>query len=427
MCARRARRKPHWARAHPRLCRCAGTQEHEDITMKITKRTVAALAPGAIIADSEIRGFVARCRASGAVTYGYRYRANGKQRWLALGFDGRITPEEARGLAKRAAGAVAHGNDPQAERAGARAAAAATVNKVLDSYLRSIEERKLRSAPEVASIFDRLVRPRLGERSAYSLERADILDLLDQVADDQGPVMADKVLDYVRAAFGWYAVRDPKFNTPIVRGMSRTKTSERARSRILADDEIRDLWNALDDMPPAYAAFLRTLLLTGQRRDEVRRVQWSELSSDNTWTIPSSRYKGKRDHVVPITAAIAAQLGPRRSGYIFSRDGGRVPLGSLSTLKHRLEAKIAARRGRPISEWRLHDLRRTARTLLSRAGVPADIAERVIGHAMHGVRGTYDRFAYITEKRDALERLAGLLERILHPEAKVVAFPKQPA
>jgi integrase len=399
---------------------------------KITKRVVDALASSAIVADTEIRGFVARRLPSGVVSYGYRYRdGSGKQRWLPLGLHGSITPEEARGLAKRAAGAVAHGRDPQGERTEARIVATNTVNKVLDGYLaRNVEARKLRSAPEITSIFARLVRPLIGERSIYTLGRQDILDLLDVVADEQGPVMADKVLDYVRAAFGWYAVRDPKFNIPIVKGMSRTKTSERARSRVLDDQEIRDLWAALDDMPPGYAAFLRTLLLSGQRRDEVRCARWSEIDGE-AWIIPASRYKSGRDHLVPLVPAIEAQLAqanPQRGGtFIFSRDGGSRPLGSLSTLKRRLEAKITARRDKPMADWRLHDLRRTARTLLSRAGVSSDIAERVIGHAMPGVRGTYDRHAYAVEKTDALQRLAALIERILRPDAAVVAFPKCPA
>ena len=76
--------------------------------------------------------------------------------------------------------------------------------------------------------------------------------------------------------------------------------------------------------------------------------------------------------------------------------------------------------------WVLHDLRRSARSLMSRAGVSADIAERVLGHVISGVRRTYDRFEYLDEKRDALERLAGLIDRILHPDEAVVAFPKTP-
>jgi len=111
---------------------------------KITKRVVDALAPGTIIADNEIKGFVARRLPSGVISYGYRYRAkSGKQRWLPLGLHGAVTPDEARGLAKRAAGDVAHGRDPQSERANARAAAINTVNKVLDDFLaRNVGARK---------------------------------------------------------------------------------------------------------------------------------------------------------------------------------------------------------------------------------------------------------------------------------------------
>jgi len=402
------------------------------MSTKITKRTIDTLAPSAIVADSEIKGFVARRLPSGAITYGYRYRTNGKQRWLPLGLHGRITPDEARGLAKRAAGDVAHGRDPQAERAGARVVATNTVNKILDGYLtRSIAARKVRSASEIANVFDRLVRPHLGERSIYDLTRTDIVALLDLVEDERGPTMAEKVLAYMRAAFTWHAVRDSEFIPPIVRGMARARTSERARSRALDDQEIRDLWASLDDMPVAYAALLRTLLLSGQRRDEVRRARWSEVAGD-TWTIPAARHKSGKEHVVPITSEIEAQLRAaspqRKEAFIFSRNGGAVPLGSLSALKHRLEAKITARRGgKPMPDWRLHDLRRTARSLMSRAGVPADIGERTIGHAMPGVRGTYDRYEFVNEKREALEKLAALIARILNPEAAVVAFPRRPA
>ena len=69
----------------------------------------------------------------------------------------------------------------------------------------------------------------------------------------------------------------------------------------------------------------------------------------------------------------------------------------------------------PIPNWTLHDLRRTAKTLMARAGVRPDISERVLGHVIAGVEGTYDRHSYADEKRDALEKLAEMIERILSP------------
>ena len=80
--------------------------------------------------------------------------------------------------------------------------------------------------------------------------------------------------------------------------------------------------------------------------------------------------------------------------------------------------KTLAPKGAALSQiphWTLHDLRRTAKTLMVRAGVRPDISERVLGHAIVGVEGTYDRHSYADEKRDALEKLAAMIERILDP------------
>ena len=77
---------------------------------------------------------------------------------------------------------------------------------------------------------------------------------------------------------------------------------------------------------------------------------------------------------------------------------------------------------RGVKDWTLHDLRRTARSLLSRAGVASDIAERCLGHVMPGVRGTYDRHGYLEEMRIAFEKLASLIDTIIRQEPNVVAL-----
>jgi integrase len=128
---------------------------------------------------------------------------------------------------------------------------------------------------------------------------------------------------------------------------------------------------------------------------------------------------------VPLTEAVRDLLGePRASGFVFSNAGGRTALAGFSTAKVLLDQAIdAGRKTRglePMARWTLHDLRRTARSLMSRAGVAADIAERVLGHVIPGVRGVYDRHGYEAEKREALERLAALVARIVNPGASVV-------
>ena len=397
---------------------------------RISKRVVDGLAHGDSVSDTEIMGFIVRRLKSGTVTYGYRYRnGGGRQRWLPLGLHGQITPDQGRELAKRRAGEVAKERDPAAERQAKRASATNIVNAVLDSFLERYARKQLRSAAEIERTFDRLVRPRIGSRSVYDLSRRDVVEMLDAIEDNNGPVMADRTKAYLSKALNWWAVRDDKFTPPLVRGMARTKAKERARSRTLDDQEIRDLWHALDEapVPACYPALVRTLLLTGQRRGDVADMAWHEID-DAVWTIPAERYKTKVDQVVPLPTAVLGLIGDRRAGFVFSSDGGKRPFGGFSKSGKALGRALARLRKRekrkPMPHWTLHDLRRTARSLMSRAGVQGDVAERVLGHVVPGVRGVYDRHRYTEEKRDALERLVSLIERILRPTEKVVRFPK---
>lgn len=405
---------------------------------KITKAVVDRLTKRQIIADKEVKGFVARKLDSGAVTFGYRYRdkTTGKQRWLGLGMHGNITAEQARNLAKKAAGEVADKQDPVGELQEAREEAKReklaeinTVNAVLDAFEKD-HVNSLRSADQVKQAFANHVRPRIGDKSIYDLKRSDITTMLNEVREGAGPVMADRVLAHIRKAFNWQMTQDDEFKSPIVRGMAKTKPKERARKRILADDEIRDVWAALDkiEQPACYPRYVKSLLLAMTRRNESSRMHTDELEGD-LWTIPGARYKNKLDHVIPVTSALRELIGEKPAGckknswYVFStttRDGqldGAKPFSGFSKAKRALDAEIAKIRkeaGRPpMKQWQLHDLRRTGRSLMSRARVDSDHAERCMGHVIGGVRETYDRYEYLDEKRAAFEALAGLLEMIL--------------
>jgi integrase len=297
------------------------------------------------------------------------------------------------------------------------------------------KEAKLRSADQIKDAFERLVAPAIGKLGIYEIRRSHVIDMLDEIADESGPVMADRTLAYVRRAFNWHATRDDEFSPPIVKGMARTKTKERARKRVLADDEIRDLWAALEiveDVPACYPRFVKTLLLTATRRNEAANMHSTELDGD-LWTIPAARYKTKLDHVVPLTAAANALIGEKppkakSSWFIFSTSksgpdremelDGAVAFSGFSKAKAELDKTIAAIRERdsrgPMPSWCLHDLRRSARSLMSRAKVPTDHAERALGHVMGGVRETYDRHEYLDEKAAAFEKLAALVSKILN-------------
>jgi integrase len=313
-----------------------------------------------------------------------------------------------------------------------------TVNDVLDQFVDRYvkKEANLRSAKMIEDQLKRLVKPRIGKLPIHGegrIRRSHVVDMLDEIADEHGPVMADRVLAYVRKGFNWYALRDDDFEPPVIRGMARTKPKDRSRKRVLADDEIRDLWAGLEKVsePACFAPFVKSLLLCATRRNESSDMHSTELDGD-LWTIPGERYKNKLDHVVPLTPAARALIGEKpkkakgNAWFMFSTTDGTKPFSGFSKAKRDLDAKIAEIRNReerpPMPAWTFHDLRRTARSLMSRAKVPADHAERCLGHVIGGVRETYDRHEYLEEKRAAFEALAGIVALILNPQSNVTAL-----
>jgi integrase len=371
---------------------------------KISAKTVAKLKAGEIISDTEIRGFSARRWETGAISYSLRYRTrNGDRKRLLIGTHGNVTPDEARKIAKQRAGEVAGGLDPVAEKKIAEAVAGNTVSVVWDEYAKR-ELAKKRSAKHQMGAFDRLVRRRIGDRSIYELRRADMVKLLDVIEDNHGPVMADRMLSYLARAFRWQQVRDEDFISPIISGMSRTKAKELARERVLTDDELRAIWKATEQ--GTFGALIHFLLLTAARRSEAAEMTWSELDGA-TWTLPASRNKTKTELVRPLSKAALAVLTelPRNGGYVFAV--GSKPMTGFTARKAKLDAASG------VTDWTIHDLRRTARSLMSRAAVPSDHAEMCLGHVLAGVRSTYDRHQYFNEKAAAFEGLAATVTSII--------------
>jgi len=402
---------------------------------KISQSSLTALKPGQNIADSEIKGFIARRLPSGLVSFGFRYRnGDGRQCWSNLGTFPDITVEQARKLAKSRAGQIADGADPVEAKndtdgsgnAGERIAAIA--ENFMRLYVRKNNSEK--TVYEVEAIFRRFILPALGRIPIARVKRSAVVRMLDAI---EGDVMADRTLAAVRKMFNWHAARADDFNSPIVKGMARTKPAQRARKRILSDDELRDLWRALDLPPegprtsPRFAAYVRTIMLTAQRPGEVAALQSGELGrylGTPVWKIPPKKYKTKIEHWVPLTPAALAMIDDEAErDYVFSDfRGGIRPISGITKSMDRLRARIndmrKAEGRKPMPHWTRHDLRRTGRSLMSRGGrIERDHAERVLGHKIAGVGGNYDCHDYFEEKRDALERLAALVAAITNPPA----------
>jgi integrase len=348
---------------------------------------------------------------SGRKSFAVRYRYQGRSRKLTL--PPGLSLAQARAAATAALAEVEKGNDPSVTKHTAKevrqAAAANTFRAVAENYLRR-EGGKLRSADWQQRLLGRLVYPQIGDLPIASIKRKAVVTLLDRIEDSNGPVMAHSTLAVVRRIMSWHSARDEDYASPIVRGMSRIKPKERARSRILSDDELRSIWKATERTDP-FSAYLKFLLLTACRRDEARELVWDEIKN-GVWLLPAIRNKTKVDLVRPLSGAalkvIEAQPHIVDCPFAFTATGGG-PITSLSRYKKALDLAC------DVTGWTLHDLRRTARSLMSRAGVTSDHAERCLGHVIGGVRGTYDRHQYLDEMRHAYEALAAQIERIVNP------------
>jgi integrase len=201
--------------------------------------------------------------------------------------------------------------------------------------------------------------------------------------------------------------------------MGRYDAKANQGERTLSDDELRTIWKATEPSekePQPFYALIRFLLLTGARRNEANRLPWAEIVGTD-WALPAARNKVKTDLTRPLSKAVIATLDsvPRIDGgaLVFSLDGRR-PL-SLTRPHNRLMKESG------VANWTLHDLRRTARTLLARAGIPDAHAEQCLGHVLPGaVAQIYNKHQYRKEMAQAYEALASQVERIVNPPANVV-------
>jgi integrase len=382
----------------------------------ISKAELPTATDRVIYWDEAMPGFGLVVTRSGHRSFILQYRARHRSRRMLIGDTKKIGLDTARKEARKALGDIAGGGDPLEERRRAKGNAENTLEAICREYLKR-EGVRLRSKSQIEGALRRVVYypNKIGGRQIEDIRRSDIVRILDQIEDERGPVAADFSLSVLRKILNWHARRSDDFRSPIVSGMARSNPNERKRERVLSDDELRAFWRASGEATGPFAPFLRFVLLTAARRTEAASLTWSDVVGGD-WIIPAIRYKTKTETVLPLSKAALEVLEaiPRVEGVDYVFTTGTRPIGGFSQFKSKFDAKSG------LSNWTIHDLRRTARSLMSRAGVSTDHAERCLGHAMGGVRGTYDRYAYHAEKKHAFEALAAQIDRIINPQDNVV-------
>jgi integrase len=387
--------------------------------------------------DDRRPGFGLMVTAKGKRSFVFQYR-NGQGDSRRASLSGSTKLPDAHKWADILQGDVAKGVDPVQKKKTDRVAQSkkGRFRTIAEDYVKR-EASKVRSMDQRKAILDRLIYPVIGDKVAVKLKRSDIVALLDRIEDDHGAGMADSALMVVRRICNWHAARDDDFRSPIVRGMSRGNSE--GRERILSDDEIRAVWQTTGEIITnaeaeriglfMFAQLLRYILLTAVRRNEGARMDSSELTGGD-WLIPAARMKNKRDFLIPLSEAAVSLLDARpaigggnggpmverpSAGPIFTTNGTK-PIADFSRSKKAFDKRCGA------TGWTIHDLRRTARSLMSRDGVDPDHAERALSHTIGGIRGTYDRHAFYDEKKRAFEALSRQIALILDPQPNVIAL-----
>ena len=378
--------------------------------------------------DRQVPGFGLQVTATGAKSYILyaRIPPSKKPARLFLGDASKMGLATARKKARAWLDTIEQGRDPRevarVQQLEAQRSRHTTFAAVCEAWLAEAVCDKQRKAAEVARDVRREFVARWGKRPIAEITALDVLSAIREVKA-RAPAQARNLLGYAKRLFGWAATQHVYGLTksPIERlRPSAIVGKKKMRQRVLTDAELRGLWRAADKLAHPLGPLFRMLALTGQRKSEVAEARWREFDLQRRlWTIPAERMKGEAAHVVPLVDDVIAILDalPRfkKGDHLFSTTYGVKPVNGFSKAKARLDAAMAAELGGPVDPFVIHDIRRTMRTGLSALPIPDNVRELVIAHARPGMHKVYDQFAYLEEKRRALELWTARLRSIVDP------------
>ena len=395
-------------------------------TAKITKLAVERLpADGKWLWDTTLQGFGVRRQKAGAFYY-VRYRLSGGQRIKSLGLHGHLTPDTARTQALAVLGKVAVGVDPFLEET---AVGAESFGAEVDRYL---AQRKLKMKPrsfvEIERHLTKDAKP-LHPTKLNEIDRRKIAVLLSGIETANGPHARNGVRASLSGFFTW-AIKEGLTEVNPVTGTAKAEDNG-PRDRVLTQDELRSIWHGLGE--DRYSDIVRLLLLTGQRREEIGGLSLSEIDFDRGLIVfPPARTKNKREHQLPLSPQVREILQRRINGAAATNehkgklngngksnatnDVGVFGVNGFASGGWYFQKASLDRRVSLPKPWRLHDLRRTAATMMAEMGVAPWIVEAILNHVSGhkaGVAGIYNRAKYVDEMREALELWANKVDEIV--------------
>ena len=364
-------------------------------------------------------GLYIRVAPSGRKTWIFRYFFDSVPRRMQLGIFPGISLAGAREKHGKAMVDVQQGVDPGAELQALKAKrkATPTFNDLLDEIW-AVEMQHKKSGAATRKLLEKDVVSAWGKRKVADVKRRDIVILLDKI-HQRAPIVRNRVHGALSRLFNFAAERGVIDDSPCTRIR---KVAEKPRTRVLTDDEIKMVWEALDlenkkiDIYRVSKLALKMILLTGQRPGEVCGMTWAELSEEGFWNIPGERMKNNEPNRVPLCPMaldVIEQAKAYSSDCDFVFRSSYKPEQAMT--RHALTRAVARHwSAMGLTErFTPHDLRRTLRTRFAGMGVNDMVAERVLGHKLQGMMAVYNQHSYDTEKRQALALWERRLREIL--------------
>ncbi len=389
--------------------------------LKLTKRQIDGIVPGEKEChywDTDLPGFGLRVKPSGVKTYLIQYRSGRRTRKHTLGKHGVLTPDEARKEARQKLAEVAKGANPSEQRRADRDAP--TVSELATDYIdrHAIPNKRAASVWNDQRMIDRFVKPWLGPIKVAKVTQRDIENVVRKLKDT--PCQANRVRSLLSKMFGLAIKWQWRADNPVTHI---PKFHEEKRDRWLNDQEVSRLLSALHSYHDQRAArAILLLVLTGARKSEVLKAEWSQFDLEHgLWIKPSHHVKQNKTHRVQLNGSALSLLAIMReeagddATYLFPGDKGGQPLNDIKRpWKH-----ILTQAG--LEGVRIHDLRHTFASHLVSAGMSLAVVGSLLGHTQ---AATTQRYAHLADDplREATERLGKKFEG-LRAQEKAEVIP----
>ena len=386
-------------------------------TVTLTARHIDSIKPTTTrveYVDDKVPGLALRVMPTGVKSWTVRYRHRGRLRRVTLGSAAVITLAQARERVRDLLHDASKGADPATEKQAGRKAQ--TIGDLADLYIEKWAKPRKRSWKADDNLLRKKVLPRWQHRAIADITRQDVRQLVEGVAEAGAPIVANRVAALLSKLFAFALDRDLVQASPAVR--IPRPGQEQARDRVVTEDELRALWLAFDALEPTMGAFYKLRLLTAQRGGEVAGMRWQDVDlAAGWWTLPATSSKNKLSHRVPLAPSVVTLIESVKK--TAAKDALFVLAGARGK---RQQSEAAATF--TVSDFRGHDLRRTAASIMASGGIPRLTISKILNHVERNITAVYDRHSYDPEKRSALDWWDVKLRAILDNQdsAKVLVF-----